>query len=208
VNLRVMEKRDVGFLCETSATQLSKAEAEKQFENPTPLATLTERARFVIEKKDGTKIGFIAHYLVLPNRLMEIGYDIVPGERGKGYGTEAIRIIVDYLFLTKDIVRIQAVTNVGNKPSQRVLEKADFTKEGTLRKVGYVGGEPTDAYIYSILKEEWKEPKNTHKNRKNDTNSSARVCGSKSHPTTPHYSQKLPFFRLPDVLRVVKSALK
>ena len=159
VNLRVMEKRDVGFLCETLMTQLSKAEAEKQFENPTQLAILTERARFVIEKKDGTKIGFIAHYFVLPNRLMEIGYDIISSERGKGYGTEAIRIIVDYLFLTKDIVRIQAVTNVGNKPSQRVLEKAGFTKEGTLRKVGYAGGEWTNAYIYSILREEWKEPK-------------------------------------------------
>ena len=90
---------------------------------------------------------------------MEIGYDIIPGERGKGYGTEAIRIIVDHLFLTKDIVRIQAVTNVGNKPSQRVLEKAGFTKEGTLRKVGYIRGDWTDAYVYSILREEWKEPK-------------------------------------------------
>jgi len=149
----------VGFFCETSVTQLSKAEVEKQFENPTPLALLAERARFVIEKKDETKIGFIAHYLVLPNRLMEIGYDIIPSERGKGYGTEATRIIVDYLFLTKDVVRIQAVTNVGNKPSQRVLEKAGFTKEGTLRKVGHAGGEWTDAYIYSILREEWKEPK-------------------------------------------------
>jgi len=160
VNLRVMEKNDVGFLCETRIfTQLSKAEAEKQFENPPPLATLAERARFVIEKKDGTKVGLIAHYLVLPNRLMEIGYDIIPSERDKGYGTEAVRIIVNYLFLTKDIVRIQAVTNVGNKPSQRILEKAGFKKEGTLRKVGHVGGEWTDAYIYSILREEWKEPK-------------------------------------------------
>jgi len=151
-----MEKEDVSFLCEVM-TQLSQAEAEKQFENPAPLATLTERARFVVEKKDGTKIGFIAHYFVVPTKLMEIGYDIIPSERGKGYGTEAVRIIVNYLFLTKDIVRIQAVTNVGNKPSQRVLEKAAFKKEGTLRKVGYVRGEWTDAYVYSILREEWKE---------------------------------------------------
>jgi len=159
VNLRVMEKGDVGFLCETSTTQLTEAEAEERFENPSQLVKLTERSRFVIEKKDGTKIGFIAHYFVLPNRIMEIGYDIIPSERGKGYGTEAIRVIVDYLFLTKDIVRIQAITNVGNKPSQRVLEKADFSKEGTLRRVAHVAGEWTDAYIYSILREEWKEPK-------------------------------------------------
>jgi len=166
-----MEKEDVSFLCETLndidyygengpvMAQLSKTEAEKRFENPTPLATLTERARFVIEKKDGTKIGSIAHYFILPSRWMEIGYDVIPSARGRGYGTEAVQIMVDYLFLSKDIVRIQAVTNKGNKSSQRVLEKAGFTKEGTLRKVGYVRGERTDAYVYSILREEWKEPK-------------------------------------------------
>jgi RimJ/RimL family protein N-acetyltransferase len=90
---------------------------------------------------------------------MEIGYDMIPSERSKGYGTEAVQIMVDYLFLSKDVARIQAVTNVGNKASQRVLEKAGFKKEGTLRKVGHVRGEPTDAYIYSILREEWKEPR-------------------------------------------------
>jgi ribosomal-protein-alanine N-acetyltransferase len=171
VNLRVMEKEDAGFLCDTLndvdyygeggpvPTQLSRAEAEKRFENPTQLATLSERARFVVEKKDRTKIGLIAHYFILPSNRMEIGYDIIPSERGKGCGTEAVQIVVDYLFLSKDITRIQAVTNVGNKPSQRVLEKAGFTKEGTLRKVGYVRGERTDAHIYSILREEWKKPK-------------------------------------------------
>jgi len=171
VNLRVMEKEDLSFFVETLndvnyygehgpvSTQMSKAEAEKRFENPSPLATLTERARFIIEKKDGTKIGFIAHYFTLPNRLMEIGYAIIPSERGKGYGTEAVQIMVDYLFLSKDIARIQVVTNAGNHASQRVLEKVGFKKEGTLRKVGYVRGEWTDAYIYSLLREEWKEPK-------------------------------------------------
>jgi RimJ/RimL family protein N-acetyltransferase len=170
-NLRVMEREDLSFLLENHndvnfcgeegpvSAQVSLAEAEKRFENPAPLVPVTERARFVIEKKDGAKIGSIAHYFVQPTRLMEIGYDIIPSERGKGYGTEAVQIMVDYLFLSKDIFRIQAVTNVGNKASQSVLEKVGFKKEGTLRKVGYVRGERTDAYIYSILREEWKEPK-------------------------------------------------
>jgi RimJ/RimL family protein N-acetyltransferase len=147
-------------------TQMSEAEAEKRFENPSSLVTLTERGRFVIEKKDGASIGFIAHYFVLPSEFMEIGYDIIPSERSKGYGTEAVQIMVDYLFLSKDVSRIQAVTNVGNKASQRVLEKAGFEKEGTLRKVGHVRGRPTDAYIYSILREEWKEPKLLTKTKK------------------------------------------
>jgi len=159
VNLRVMEKEDLSFYVESLTTQVSMATAVKRFENPSPLATVTERVLFVIDKKEGAKIGFIAHYFIQPTRLMEIGYDIISSERGKGYGTEAVQIMVDYLFLSKHIVRIQAVTNVGNKASQRVLEKVGFKKEGTLRKVGHVRGERTDAYIYSILREEWKEPK-------------------------------------------------
>jgi RimJ/RimL family protein N-acetyltransferase len=166
-----MEKADLSFLVETTndvsfygehgpvTAQMSLCEAEKRFENPSPLVTTCERARFVVEKKEGTKIGFAAHYLVQPTRLMEIGYGIISRERGKGYGTETVQIMVDYLFLSKDIFRIQAVTNAGNKASQRVLEKADFKNEGTLRGVGYVRGERTDAYVYSILREEWKEPK-------------------------------------------------
>jgi RimJ/RimL family protein N-acetyltransferase len=173
-----MEKEDLDFFVERHndvayygedgpiMTQMSKTEAEKRFENPPALVTLTERGRFVIEKKDGARIGFIAHYFVLPSKFMEIGYDIIPSERSKGYGTEAVQIMVDYLFLSKDVPRIQAVTNVGNKASQRVLEKAGFKKEGTLRKVGRVRGEPTDAYICSILREEWKEPKMLTKTEK------------------------------------------
>ena len=89
---------------------------------------------------------------------MEIGYNLIPSERGKGYGTEAVQITVDYLFLSRDIVRIQAITNVRNKASQRVLEKIGFKKEGD-SKISSVRGEWADAYLYSILREEWKEPK-------------------------------------------------
>jgi len=56
-------------------------------------------------------------------------------------------------------MRIQAQTDQRNVASQRVLEKAGFKKEGTLRKNFFMRGEWTDDYIYSILREEWKEPK-------------------------------------------------
>jgi RimJ/RimL family protein N-acetyltransferase len=40
-----------------------------------------------------------------------------------------------------------------------VLEKADFKKEGVLRKSAFIRGEWRDLLLYSILREEWKEPK-------------------------------------------------
>lgn len=70
-----------------------------------------------------------------------------------------LKILVDYVFLSKDIVRIQAGTNVANKASRKVLGKAGFTIEGIVRKEMFVRGKWADFYSYSILKEEWKTPK-------------------------------------------------
>lgn len=171
VNLRVVERDDTDFMVDCFnnidfwgeynpiVEQKSKTERMKQFDNPSNLAILTERKRFIIQKKDGTRIGFIGHWIVQPNRMMEIGYNIIPNEKGKGYGTEAIQLIVDYLFLSQNIGRIQAITDVRNKASQSVLEKVGFSMEGTIRKSAFVREVWTNAYLYSILREEWKEPR-------------------------------------------------
>jgi len=166
VSLRIMEKEDLPLFAEwfnnpevfgeyNPLRQTSRTEAEKIFESSLELKP------FLIEKKDGSKIGFIAHFYVLhpAGRQLEIGYSLVPNERGKGYCTEALEIMVDYLFLSKEIVRIQAQTDPRNVASQKVLEKVGFKREGTLRKNFFMRAEWRDAYIYSVLREEWKEPK-------------------------------------------------
>jgi RimJ/RimL family protein N-acetyltransferase len=137
--------------------QMSKTEAEKMLDNPSDFQP------FFVEKKDGSRIGFIVHFHVLHlgtgTKQLEIGYSLVPSERGKGYGTEALQIMVDYLFLSKEAMRIQVQTDLRNVASQKVIEKVGFKKEGTLRKNFFMRGELRDCYIYSILREEWKEPK-------------------------------------------------
>jgi RimJ/RimL family protein N-acetyltransferase len=171
VNLRVMEREDIDFMVDCFndvdfwgeydpiAEQRSNAERMKQFDNPPSWVISTERKRFVVLKKDGTRIGFISHWRAQPSGMIEIGYHIIPNERGKGYGTESVQLMVDYLFLSSNIIRIQAVTDVRNKASQRVLEKAEFKVEGTIRKSAFTRGEWTNAYLYGVLREEWKEPK-------------------------------------------------
>ena len=168
VNLTIMEKEDLPLFAEWfnnpefngelfAPVQRSKAEIEKSYSEPSPF----EGKRFIIEKKDGTKIGWIAHFNMLHpmGRFLEIGYALAPSERGKGYCTEAAKIMVDYLFLAKDIPCIQATADLRNTASQKVLVNAGFQKEGTIRKRFSIRGEWIDAYIYSILREEWKEPK-------------------------------------------------
>jgi len=171
VNLRIAEKEDIPLLVEwvndvefmgeysDFPTQISKIQLEKRmFE---PKIPQMEWVDFIIQKKDGTRIGWMPHYISALNfGWLEIGYFILPKERRKGYGTEAVKIIVDYLFLTRDIPRIQVIISVHNKPSQRVSEKAGFKREGILRKALWTSnGKWTDGLLYSILREEWKEPK-------------------------------------------------
>ena len=162
LNLRIAEKDDVSLVAEwwrnpqymgeyQDVMDISEAKLEK--------VMLKDTIFFIIEKKDGTRIGHVGSFFDSRGRAMEIGYAIVPSERGKGYGTEDIRIMVDYLFLSKDIVRIQAPTETRNVASQRALEKVGFSKEGIMRKSLYVRGQYRDMYLYSILREEWKEPK-------------------------------------------------
>ena len=163
VNLRIMEKEDLPFYVKwvndssffgeyNPLEQTTKAEMEKNYDTAPP-----ERKRFFVEKKDGTKIGVTGVFPV--GDLWEIGFTLIPSERGKGYGTEAVTIFVDYLFLSRDLVRIQAMTDQRNMASQRILEKVGFTREGIVRKSMFIHGEWRDLLLYSILREEWKEPK-------------------------------------------------
>jgi len=87
---------------------------------------------FLIEKIEGRKkIGWISCYTTRIDYpfLYEIGYALDPTERRKGYMTEAAKLVVEHLFATKDIERIEAVTDTRNLGSQGVLEKAGFKKE-------------------------------------------------------------------------------
>jgi len=132
--------------------QMTKAEAEKRFEDT------SKKATFTIQKKDGKNIGLVV-YFGQTSGSITVGYAIEPSEHGKGYGTEALQLMTDYLFLAKEIHRIQANTDPENKASQRILEKVGFKKEGVSRRSSFVRGQWRDEYNYSILREEWKEPK-------------------------------------------------
>jgi RimJ/RimL family protein N-acetyltransferase len=169
VNLRVMEKEDLPLFTEWfnnsnpeflgryfSPVQRSRTELERMFDSG-PF----EEKVFFIEKKDGTKIGYIVQFnMPAPyTKMQEIGYFLIPNKRGKGYCTEATQLMVDYLFLSKNVTRIQATTHAENTASQKVLEKSGFKKEGALRKSNLFKGELIDMFIFSILREEWKEPK-------------------------------------------------
>ncbi|MCT2536044.1 GNAT family N-acetyltransferase [Aquibacillus koreensis] len=85
----------------------------------------------------------------------EIGYVIAKECWGKGLTTEAAKALIKFGFQKMDLVRIQARCSSENIGSQRVMEKAGMTYEGTMRKAMLIKGEHRNLKLYSILREEY-----------------------------------------------------
>lgn len=86
----------------------------------------------------------------------ELGYYIAEPYWGKGYMTQAVRLACGYVFTHSDILRIYAEPFAYNLGSCRVLEKAGFQLEGTLRQNAVKHGQVIDMQLYSLLREEWR----------------------------------------------------
>ncbi|CAM8897022.1 unnamed protein product [Rhodiola kirilowii] len=81
-----------------------------------------------------------------------IGYGLAAEYWNRGVATQAVKLAVAQVFKDiPDLVRLQAHVFVDNTASQRVLEKAGFTKEGLLRKYEVIKGEIKDLLLYSFL---------------------------------------------------------
>jgi len=85
----------------------------------------------------------------------EIGYFLAEECWGKGIATRAVKAVTSYAFRNFDFVRVYAEPFADNAGSRRVLEKAGFRLEATLRRNVIKNDIIRDSCIYSVLREEW-----------------------------------------------------
>jgi [ribosomal protein S5]-alanine N-acetyltransferase len=83
---------------------------------------------------------------------LEIGAALLPEHRGRGIGTTAHRLFVDYLLRYTAAHRLEAWTEGENFAEQRVLERTGFTREGVLHQVGWRDGGWRDTVVYGLLR--------------------------------------------------------
>ncbi|MFI8461292.1 GNAT family N-acetyltransferase [Kitasatospora sp. NPDC085464] len=81
-----------------------------------------------------------------------IGIQLRPEVRGRGIGTAAQRLLVDYLFAHSPVMRLEADTETGNHAEQRALEKCGFTREGVQRALTFRDGQWRDVVRYGLLR--------------------------------------------------------
>lgn len=111
---------------------------------------------FAIEA-DGKFIGQCALFRPDPiARTYEMG--IVIGDKdywGRGYGREAIELLVEYGFVQHNLHKIYLTVNGPNERAQASYRKVGFVEEGRLRKHVWSGGQYIDLVYMGLLREDW-----------------------------------------------------
>ncbi|WP_320054522.1 GNAT family protein [uncultured Acetobacteroides sp.] len=93
------------------------------------------------------------------NRKTEVGYWLAEECQGKGIVTESVGALASYAFAEMGMNRIQIKCAVGNARSRSIAQRLGFTFEGIERDGELlVGGVFTDIEVYSLLRQEWKQP--------------------------------------------------
>ena len=114
----------------------------------------------VCERENGEAIGSVGLKLNGHTDMTEredegeLGYWLGEPFWGRGIMTAAVETMCREGFAAWDIVRIHAEAFARNAASRRVLEKAGFALEGTLRRSVYKNGEMLDSCIYALVREE------------------------------------------------------
>jgi RimJ/RimL family protein N-acetyltransferase len=119
------------------------------------LPTLAEQGRLLALAASQVETGEIVgggtiHHLDAERRIVEIGYFVLEPSRRRGYATTIARLLAEHAF-SLGIERVAAYVNVGNVASERVLEKAGFTREGVVRSMPKPDGRRIDKTLFSLL---------------------------------------------------------
>jgi RimJ/RimL family protein N-acetyltransferase len=88
-------------------------------------------------------------------RQCDIGFTVSTEHQGHGYATEAVRLLLNYLFTERGKHRITAYCDPRNAASVALLERLGMRREGHLRESTWAKGEWTDDLVYALLPDEW-----------------------------------------------------
>lgn len=115
----------------------------------------------LVIKAEGSVIGYVGAYWVDKNtNWLETGIVIYDKEYWNGgYGTEAYKLWIDFLFSSTDLHRLGMSTWSGNDRMMKVAERLGMSVEARIRKARMVEGQYFDAIKMGILREEWEKTK-------------------------------------------------
>jgi RimJ/RimL family protein N-acetyltransferase len=124
------------------------------------------RADLVRPSEAGWRDGTMAHFSIVDpteqllgtisvrfyrHEAAEVGYDLLPGARGRGVATRAVLLVARWAFDELGVERLELRTHPENQASRAVAERAGFTREGIERSSRRLYDERHDCVVYSLL---------------------------------------------------------
>jgi aminoglycoside 6'-N-acetyltransferase len=85
----------------------------------------------------------------------EIGFTLAPEYQGKGYATEAVRGLLNHLFVERNLHRVSAECDARNAASAGLLKRLGFRDEGLRLQNTWFKGEWTDDLFFGLLRSDW-----------------------------------------------------
>jgi len=164
ISLRALEPEDLDFLFsaennesfwEISSTQTpySKYILKKYIENSHQDIYEAKQYRFVICDIHNTPVGMIDLFDFNPqHHRVGIGILIISDQQSKGYGAEALEMIIDYSFSILNVHQIFANITADNKNSLKLFEKFNFKKIGVKKDWIFSNNVFKDEISYQLIK--------------------------------------------------------
>lgn len=164
INLRALEPEDLDFLFSTennesfweiSSTQVpySKYILQKYIENSHQDIYEAKQYRFVICDINNAPVGLIDLFDFNPqHQRIGIGILITSKNQTKGYGSEALEMIIDYAFAYLNVHQIFANITSDNINSIQLFEKLNFKRVGIKKEWIYTNSTFKDEILYQLIK--------------------------------------------------------
>ncbi len=141
---------DGAYVPKTAAAMLAEFDAGEG-----RLAPADNKVDFAVDV-DGACVGRVTLWGIdLHNRRGHLGITMGPHARGKGWGTDACRVLLTYAFRDRGLHRVQLETLAGNAQALAAYRRAGFVEEGRTREDAYVEGRFVDQVVMAVLAPEW-----------------------------------------------------
>lgn len=169
VTLRPLGPADLRFLAELVADP-STRRFTRIPEPPPPDFARTWLGAYEAGRVDGSREAFVVEDEGDPAGLAlaplidreaataELGYAIAPHARGRGVATAALRMISDWAFDERGMIRLELRIGAENRASQTVARRSGYTLEGVLRSAHLKQGIREDTQIWSRLQSDRSSP--------------------------------------------------
>jgi [ribosomal protein S5]-alanine N-acetyltransferase len=115
----------------------------------------------IADPVDDRMLGAVTlHSIAWRHERAEVGFWLVPAERGAGIGTEATALCVEWAFARLNMHRVEMTTLPSLAAVLAIAKRLGFRHEGVMRERDFENGERLDVVMLAVLQEEWAFPLN------------------------------------------------